>query len=171
MKRLILFKYIQTRSSRWRGRGWWRPKGPKIQITWSIFVILSDSGFDWYHIEERFFVGTKSVHSWDICVVLGLLTWSKSYLMVMLWLEARFLLQEGALWLYKDVIIFICMNPLHSQLQLHAFIFHRKMDRDRDGKIGWEDFTDTVAKQPLMMEAFGECLPYNTGKYSQMNKK
>ena len=53
---------------------------------------------------------------------------------------------------------------------LHGFIFHRKMDRDRDGKIGFTDFRDTVAKQPLLMEAFGECLPYNKGKYSQMNK-
>ena len=44
------------------------------------------------------------------------------------------------------------------------------MDRDRDGKIGFTDFRDTVAKQPLLMEAFGECLPYNKGKYSQMNK-
>ena len=52
---------------------------------------------------------------------------------------------------------------------LHGFIFHRKMDRDRDGKIGFTDFRDTVATQPLLMEAFGECLPYNTGKYSQMN--
>ena len=42
------------------------------------------------------------------------------------------------------------------------------MDRDRDGKISFQDFNDTVAGQPLLMEAFGECLPYNKGKYSQI---
>ena len=42
------------------------------------------------------------------------------------------------------------------------------MDRDRDGKISAQDFSETVAEQPLLMEAFGQCLPYSKGKYSQI---
>ena len=64
-----------------------------------------------------------------------------------------------------------CYNSDLSRLHvLHGFIFHRKMDRDRDGKISFQDFNDTVARQPLLMEAFGECLPYNKGKYSQISQ-
>ena len=37
----------------------------------------------------------------------------------------------------------------------------RKMDTDRDGRISFADFELTVAKEPLMMEAFGPCLPNN----------
>ena len=33
------------------------------------------------------------------------------------------------------------------------------MDRDKDGKIGFEDFEETVLKEPLLLEAFGPCLP------------
>ena len=37
----------------------------------------------------------------------------------------------------------------------------RKMDKDRDGKISFSDFQSAVSKEPLMMEAFGPCLPNN----------
>ena len=37
----------------------------------------------------------------------------------------------------------------------------RKMDHDRDGRISFLDFSATVSKEPLMMEAFGNCLPSN----------
>ena len=37
----------------------------------------------------------------------------------------------------------------------------RKMDYDRDGRISFADFATTVAKDSLMMEAFGTCLPSN----------
>ena len=37
----------------------------------------------------------------------------------------------------------------------------RKMDLDRDGRISFSDFELTVTKEPLMMEAFGPCLPNN----------
>ena len=35
----------------------------------------------------------------------------------------------------------------------------KKMDADRDGKINLEDFRATVIKEPLLLEAFGPCLP------------
>ena len=38
----------------------------------------------------------------------------------------------------------------------------RKMDLDRDGRVSFSDFSSTVYKEPLMMEAFGTCLPTNT---------
>ena len=49
-------------------------------------------------------------------------------------------------------------------VELHGFIFifQRKMDCDRDGKISAQDLSNTVAK------AFGECLPYSKEKYSQI---
>ena len=37
----------------------------------------------------------------------------------------------------------------------------RKMDHDHDGKISFSDFSTTVDKKPLLMEAFGNCLPSN----------
>ena len=37
----------------------------------------------------------------------------------------------------------------------------RKMDHDRDGRISFADFKTSVAKDFLMMEAFGTCLPSN----------
>ena len=35
----------------------------------------------------------------------------------------------------------------------------KKMDHDRDGRVSYDDFSETVYKDPLMMEAFGNCLP------------
>jgi Ca2+-binding EF-hand superfamily protein len=35
----------------------------------------------------------------------------------------------------------------------------KKMDVDRDGKINLFDFKTTVTKEPLLLEAFGPCLP------------
>ena len=35
------------------------------------------------------------------------------------------------------------------------------MDQDRDGRVSYKDFRATVEQEPLLMEAFGECLPYN----------
>ena len=31
------------------------------------------------------------------------------------------------------------------------------MDYDRDGRVSFSDFSQTVNKEPLMMEAFGTC--------------
>ena len=35
----------------------------------------------------------------------------------------------------------------------------RKMDVDKDGKVSFEDFEQTVKKEILLLEAFGPCLP------------
>jgi len=35
----------------------------------------------------------------------------------------------------------------------------KKMDVDRDGKINLSDYKTTVLKEPLLLEAFGPCLP------------
>ena len=40
----------------------------------------------------------------------------------------------------------------------------KKMDDDKDGKVSFEDFQICVRNNPLMLEAFGPCLP--TGKVS-----
>ena len=40
-----------------------------------------------------------------------------------------------------------------------------KMDKDRDGKVSFEDYQATVKEEPLLLEAFGECLTHgNTGR-------
>merc|ERR1712032_1788957 len=35
----------------------------------------------------------------------------------------------------------------------------KKMDEDKDGKVSFADFEVTVKNEPLMLEAFGPCLP------------
>lgn len=35
----------------------------------------------------------------------------------------------------------------------------KKMDEDKDGRVSFADFEVTVTKDPLMLEAFGPCLP------------
>ena len=35
----------------------------------------------------------------------------------------------------------------------------KKMDRDKDGRISFSDFSHTVREEPLLLEAFGNCLP------------
>ncbi|XP_043486402.1 EF-hand calcium-binding domain-containing protein 1 [Polistes fuscatus] len=35
----------------------------------------------------------------------------------------------------------------------------KKLDVDRDGKISFEDYETAVKKEPLLLEAFGQCLP------------
>ena len=37
----------------------------------------------------------------------------------------------------------------------------KKMDLDKDGRVSYSDFEETVRHEPLMMEAFGPCLPNN----------
>ena len=46
----------------------------------------------------------------------------------------------------------------------------RKMDMDRDGRISFTDFQKTVTREPLMMEAFGPCLPNSTAGGSFVRK-
>lgn len=35
----------------------------------------------------------------------------------------------------------------------------KKIDIDQDGKVSFEDFRESVVKEPLLLEAFGQCLP------------
>ena len=37
----------------------------------------------------------------------------------------------------------------------------KKMDDDKDGRVSFADFKTTVKNDPLMLEAFGPCLPSN----------
>lgn len=38
-------------------------------------------------------------------------------------------------------------------------VITKKMDLDRDGKISFDDYKQTVLKQPMMLESLGTCLP------------
>ena len=35
----------------------------------------------------------------------------------------------------------------------------KKLDEDRDGRVNEQDFAAAVAKEVLLLEAFGQCLP------------
>ena len=35
----------------------------------------------------------------------------------------------------------------------------KKMDHDKDGRISFSDFQLSVSREPLLLEAFGTCLP------------
>ena len=35
----------------------------------------------------------------------------------------------------------------------------KKLDVDHDGKISFEDYEATIKEEPLLLEAFGQCLP------------
>ena len=35
----------------------------------------------------------------------------------------------------------------------------KKLDKDKDGRVSFKDWSMTVRQEPLMMEAFGPCLP------------
>ncbi|KAG5872988.1 hypothetical protein JTB14_025354 [Gonioctena quinquepunctata] len=43
-------------------------------------------------------------------------------------------------------------------------IVMRKIDKDKDGKVSLEDFQKTVEEEPLLLEAFGKCLPTDDSK-------
>lgn len=43
-------------------------------------------------------------------------------------------------------------------------IVMRKIDKDKDGKVSLEDFQKTVSEEPLLLEAFGKCLPTEKSK-------
>lgn len=43
-------------------------------------------------------------------------------------------------------------------------IVMRKIDKDKDGKISLNDFQTTVHEEPLLLEAFGRCLPTEKSK-------
>ncbi|CAH1997294.1 unnamed protein product [Acanthoscelides obtectus] len=43
-------------------------------------------------------------------------------------------------------------------------IVMRKMDKDKDGKVSLEDYQKNVEDEPLLLEAFGKCLPTDKSK-------
>lgn len=40
----------------------------------------------------------------------------------------------------------------------------RKLDKDKDGKVSLDDYQKTIAEEPLLIEAFGRCLPSEKSK-------
>ena len=46
----------------------------------------------------------------------------------------------------------------------------KKLDKDKDGKVSFEDWNVTVTGEPLMMEAFGPCLPTDRNSSAFMTK-
>lgn len=47
-------------------------------------------------------------------------------------------------------------------------IIMKKMDLDRDGKISFDDYRNTVKKYPVMLEFLGPCLPDQRTVYKML---
>ncbi|XP_023310279.1 EF-hand calcium-binding domain-containing protein 1-like [Anoplophora glabripennis] len=45
-------------------------------------------------------------------------------------------------------------------------VITKKMDCDRDGKISFNDYKQSVLKQPMLLEVFGQCLPTRRDVYT-----
>nr|CAH7728544.1 unnamed protein product [Callosobruchus chinensis] len=45
-------------------------------------------------------------------------------------------------------------------------VITKKLDIDRDGKISFQDYKQTVLKQPALLEVFGQCLPSRGAVYT-----
>ena len=56
------------------------------------------------------------------------------------------------------VVVSISSQMLQDLIEMTI----KKMDFDRDGRVSYSDYVTTVHKEPLMMEAFGTCLPTST---------
>lgn len=50
-------------------------------------------------------------------------------------------------------------NVNHDILQDLIEMTLRKMDKDKDGRVSFSDWCQTMRQEPLMLEAFGPCLP------------
>ena len=46
----------------------------------------------------------------------------------------------------------------------------KKMDVDKDGRICFDDYEETVKNEPLLLEAFGPCLPTDRNSSAFMTK-
>ena len=46
----------------------------------------------------------------------------------------------------------------------------KKLDKDKDGRVSFQDWSTTVSAEPLMMEAFGPCLPTERNSSAFMTK-
>ncbi|CAH1968704.1 unnamed protein product [Acanthoscelides obtectus] len=45
-------------------------------------------------------------------------------------------------------------------------VITKKLDIDRDGKISFQDYKQSVQKQPMLLEVFGQCLPSRGAIYT-----
>ncbi|CAH1992370.1 unnamed protein product [Acanthoscelides obtectus] len=45
-------------------------------------------------------------------------------------------------------------------------VITKKIDLDRDGKISFQDYKQTVLKHPMLLEVFGQCLPGRRAIYT-----
>lgn len=43
-------------------------------------------------------------------------------------------------------------------------IIMRKLDKDKDGKVSLQDYKLSIAEEPLLLQAFGTCLPSDRAK-------
>jgi len=52
----------------------------------------------------------------------------------------------------------ICLQELW-ELVTFAEDFFARADEDGSNEIEWEEFRDTIAKEPLLLEVFNRCMP------------
>ena len=59
----------------------------------------------------------------------------------------------------NSVLLSLFILFFENELQDLIEMTMKKMDQDKDGRVSFSDFSETVQREPLMMEAFGNCLP------------
>lgn len=76
------------------------------------------------------------------------------------------LLGEGLI--KRDNMIFLMRKTVVKEEDVEEAVIDlvdiiiKKMDLDHDGMISFKDYRDTVKKNPLMLQCFGQCLPSRT---------
>ena len=65
--------------------------------------------------------------------------------------------------LYDKSIIHLCFQDLIDMTL-------KKLDNDKDGRVSFDDWSTSIKKEPLMMEAFGPCLPTERASNAFMRK-
>lgn len=78
------------------------------------------------------------------------------------------LLGEGLI--KRDNMIFLMRKTVvkHQQVDVEEAVIDlvdiiiKKMDLDHDGMVSFKDYRETVTKNPLMLQCFGQCLPSRT---------
>ncbi|XP_061709323.1 calaxin isoform X2 [Cydia pomonella] len=75
---------------------------------------------------------------------------------------------NGDGWITKDEMFLLLKNSLLKQpgdedpdegVRDLVELVLKKLDVDRDGRVSFEDYKQAVEQEPLLLEAFGQCLP------------
>ena len=61
--------------------------------------------------------------------------------------------------LLRNCIVRMTDDDLEEGVKDIVELVMKKMDHDHDGRLSRDDFSISVKREPLLLEAFGPCLP------------